>query len=166
MGNQMQFSAGATKNGWSARVTRLGPDSLLAVLNVPPATPDFVGNYSCGPPSLQLASITLHVLNGTQYTNIYSQLPCPWPAACRYWRIACGIAKHQAGPSALSLSFFFFRIGLIGLSFPFSLSPPSVCFVAGARFARCSGRTNLTATRLSNTAENVRLGSYTYKHNQ
>jgi hypothetical protein len=46
-------------------VTRLGPDSLLAVLNVPPATPDFAGNYSCGPPSLQPASVTLHVLNGT-----------------------------------------------------------------------------------------------------
>ncbi|XP_046640324.1 uncharacterized protein LOC124324165 isoform X3 [Daphnia pulicaria] len=56
-------SAGATKYGWSARVTRLGPDSLLAVLNVPPATPDFAGNYSCGPPSLQPASVTLHVLN-------------------------------------------------------------------------------------------------------
>lgn len=47
-------------------MTRLGPDSLLAVLNVPPATPDFAGNYSCGPPSLQLASVTLHVLNGKQ----------------------------------------------------------------------------------------------------
>lgn len=45
-------------------MTRLGPDSLLAVLNVPPATPDFAGNYSCGPPSLQPASVTLHVLNG------------------------------------------------------------------------------------------------------
>ncbi|XP_046462777.1 uncharacterized protein LOC124208948 isoform X2 [Daphnia pulex] len=59
-------SSGATKYGWSARVTRLGPDSLLAVLNVPPATPDFAGNYSCGPPSLQPASVTLHVLNGEQ----------------------------------------------------------------------------------------------------
>ncbi len=58
-------SKGATKLGWSARVTRLGPDSLLAVLNVPPATSDFAGNYSCGPPSLQMASVTLHVLNGT-----------------------------------------------------------------------------------------------------
>lgn len=59
-------SSGATKYGWSARVTRLGPDSLLAVLNVPPATPDFAGNYSCGPPSLQPASVALHVLNGEQ----------------------------------------------------------------------------------------------------
>jgi len=62
----VRFPAGATKYGWSARVTRLGPDSLLAVLNVPPATPDFAGNYSCGPPSLQPASVTLHVLNGTR----------------------------------------------------------------------------------------------------
>lgn len=45
-------------------MTRLDADSLLAVLNVPPATADFAGNYSCGSPSLQMASVTLHVLNG------------------------------------------------------------------------------------------------------
>jgi len=59
-------TAGGTRNGWNARVTRLGSDSLLAVLNVPSATSDFAGKYTCGPPSLQLASVTLHVLHGEQ----------------------------------------------------------------------------------------------------
>ena len=66
------IGTGATKSGWSARVTRLDADSLLAVLNVPPATADFAGNYSCGSPSLQMASVTLHVLNGTLVASLAS----------------------------------------------------------------------------------------------
>ena len=60
---------GSTKIGWNARVTRLGQDSLLATLNLPSATSDFTGNYTCGPPSLQLASVTLHVLHGIERTE-------------------------------------------------------------------------------------------------
>lgn len=68
------IDTGGTRNGWNARVTRLGADSLLAVLNVPSATSDFAGKYTCGPPSLQLASATLHVLHGNAITTQISNL--------------------------------------------------------------------------------------------
>jgi len=82
-------AADGSRSGWKARVTRLGPDSLLAVLNVPSATSDFAGKYTCGPPSLQLASVTLHVLHGEQ------------PAAMQHGKNAAG--RRESASSSTTL---------------------------------------------------------------
>jgi hypothetical protein len=83
-------------------VTRLGPDSLLAVLNVPPATPDFAGNYSCGPPSLQPASVTLHVLNGITVG------PCTHTKCC--WLAGRPQQQQRAVQLVLHFISFFFLL--------------------------------------------------------